>query len=62
MFKLWIEAARPKTLSAAFAPVLMATILAYSEGVFHLWSAIAALFGAFFILNRNQFRQRLFRL
>ena len=49
MFKLWIEAARPKTLSAAFAPVLMATILAYSEGVFHLWSAIAALFGAFFI-------------
>ena len=41
--RTWLQAARPKTLWAAFAPVLMGTALAWDEGVFHAPSAWAAM-------------------
>ncbi len=47
--KIWWLAARPKTLPAAAAPVIIGTAMAYAVGGFHLLSAIAALFGALFI-------------
>jgi len=43
---VWIQAARPKTLWAAVAPVLVGTSLAYRDGVFHSLAACAALLGA----------------
>jgi len=46
---VWIDAARPKTLWAAFAPVLIGTAMAYADNAFHAWSAIGALAGAFLI-------------
>jgi 1,4-dihydroxy-2-naphthoate polyprenyltransferase len=45
----WFLAARPRTLPAAAAPVIMGTALAYDAGGFHLWSAMAALVGALLI-------------
>lgn len=33
--KIWIDAARPKTLPAGIAPVLIGTTMAYTEGHFH---------------------------
>jgi 1,4-dihydroxy-2-naphthoate octaprenyltransferase len=39
--KIWIEAARPKTLWASFAPVLIGTAMAYSDGK---WDPIIAIF------------------
>lgn len=46
---IWFLAARPKTLWAGVAPVLMGTGVAIGAGGFHLWSALMALFGALFI-------------
>jgi len=46
---VWIDAARPKTLWAAFAPVLIGTAMAYADEAFHAWSALGALVGAFLI-------------
>jgi len=46
---IWIEAARPKTLWAAVAPVLIGTALAYDEGGFAPLPALAALVGAVLI-------------
>jgi len=46
---IWLHAARPKTLWAAFAPVLIGTAMAYADGVFHAGAALAALFGALLI-------------
>lgn len=46
---VWVAAARPKTLGAAIAPVLMGTSMAWEEGAFHLLSALCALLGAIFI-------------
>jgi 1,4-dihydroxy-2-naphthoate octaprenyltransferase len=43
---VWISAARPKTLWAAFAPVLIGTAMAFADEAFHAWSALAALVGA----------------
>src|SRR5688572_21995676 len=39
----WIEAARPKTLWATLAPVIMGTAMANAEGGFHFPAAVAAL-------------------
>jgi len=47
--RVWLSAARPKTLSAAIAPVIIGTSMAFYDGGFHLLSAIAALAGAVMI-------------
>ena len=49
MIRPWILAARPKTLPAAAAPVLLATALAYADGVFNATPAILALVFALLI-------------
>lgn len=46
---IWIDAARPKTLLAAFAPVLLGTAMAYADNAYHASSALLALLGAFLI-------------
>lgn len=47
--KIWTMAARPKTLGAAIAPVLLGTAMAYEVGALHLPSAALALLGAILI-------------
>jgi 1,4-dihydroxy-2-naphthoate octaprenyltransferase len=47
--RLWLIAARPRTLPAAVAPVLVGTALAGSEDVFRALPFIAALVGSVFI-------------
>jgi 1,4-dihydroxy-2-naphthoate polyprenyltransferase len=47
--RLWLVAARPRTLPAAVAPVLVGTALAASEGVFRPLAFVAALVGSVFI-------------
>ncbi len=47
--RLWLVAARPRTLPAAIAPVLVGTALAASEGVFRPLVFAAALVGSVFI-------------
>lgn len=47
--RLWIVAARPRTLPAAVAPVLVGTALACSEDVFHALAFAAALVASIFI-------------
>ncbi|CAM3276931.1 1,4-dihydroxy-2-naphthoate polyprenyltransferase [Corallococcus sp. ZKHCc1 1396] len=47
--KTWLMAVRPKTLTAGAVPVLVATALAYGEGVGRLLPALAALLGAVLI-------------
>jgi 1,4-dihydroxy-2-naphthoate octaprenyltransferase len=47
--KLWLVAARPRTLPAAVAPVLVGTALAGSEGVFKPLRFACALIGSIFI-------------
>lgn len=46
---VWILAARPKTLWASVAPVIVGTAVAFRDGLVHWPSAIAALFGAILI-------------
>jgi 1,4-dihydroxy-2-naphthoate polyprenyltransferase len=46
---IWLMAARPRTLPAAVAPVLVGTALAATEGTFRPFSFIAAMLGAIFI-------------
>lgn len=46
---IWLAAIRPKTLTAAAAPVVLGTAFAYADHSFQLFPAIAALFGAFLI-------------
>ena len=46
---VWIQAARPKTLPAAIAPVLIGTAMAFADNAGHWLSAIAAMLGAIFI-------------
>ena len=47
--RIWLMAARPRTLPAAAAPVLVGTALAATEGTFKVPTFIAALLGALFI-------------
>jgi 1,4-dihydroxy-2-naphthoate octaprenyltransferase len=47
--QIWVMASRPKTLGAAFAPVLIGTVLAYGDGKLHALSAACALLGALLI-------------
>ena len=43
---IWFQAIRPRTLSAAFAPVGVGAGVAYAEGVFNWAPVVAALIGA----------------
>jgi 1,4-dihydroxy-2-naphthoate octaprenyltransferase len=47
--RIWLMAARLRTLPAAIAPVLVGTSLAIADGTFHPLAFIAALLGAIFI-------------
>lgn len=47
--RVWLWAARPKTLGAAVAPVLVGTGMALEAGAWHLLSALLALAGAVLI-------------
>jgi len=47
--RIWLMAARPRTLPAGIAPVLVGTSLAITEGEFHWLRFVAALLGAVFI-------------
>lgn len=48
-WRVWLLAARPRTLPAAAAPVFLGTGLAAGRGGFQLGPAVAALLGALFI-------------
>lgn len=45
-FKTWLQAIRPKTLTAAIAPVLIGTAMAFGDGVAHFSSAFLCLLAA----------------
>jgi 1,4-dihydroxy-2-naphthoate octaprenyltransferase len=47
--RIWVMAARVRTLPAAVAPVLVGTSLAVGAGTFHPLAFVAALLGAIFI-------------
>jgi 1,4-dihydroxy-2-naphthoate octaprenyltransferase len=47
--RIWLMAARPRTLPAAVAPVLVGTALADTEGTVHWLRFVAAMLGAVFI-------------
>lgn len=44
--QIWLLAARPRTLPAAAAPVIVGSAIAYADGVFRLLPALGALGGA----------------
>lgn len=48
-WQIWLLAARPKTLPAAAAPVLIGTAMAHTGGGVHWLSAIAAMIGGLLI-------------
>jgi 1,4-dihydroxy-2-naphthoate octaprenyltransferase len=47
--KVWIDAARPKTLAAAFVPVLVGAVLAMQDNAFHPAATLVAMMCAFLI-------------
>ncbi len=49
LWQIWWLAARPKTLWAGIAPVVMGTAMAYADGSGHVWSAAVAFAGAVLI-------------
>jgi 1,4-dihydroxy-2-naphthoate octaprenyltransferase len=49
VIRIWVMAARLRTLPAAIAPVLVGTALARTEGTFRAGAFVAALLGAVFI-------------
>ena len=53
--RAWILAARPATLTAAFAPVAVGTACAWRVGGFRWDAALAALLGAFLIQIATNF-------
>lgn len=53
--QVWIMAARPKTLPAALAPVAVGTALAWHDGMFALWPALAAALGALLLQIGSNF-------
>ena len=48
-FKIWVEAARPKTLAAAFVPVLIGSSIAFTDGLINWMATSVALLCAFLI-------------
>lgn len=58
--QIWWLAARPKTLPAAAAPVIVGTAVAISQGVFNLGPALAALAGALLIQIGTNFANDVF--
>lgn len=58
--QVWLLAARPKTLPAAAAPVIVGTAVATSDGVFRFWPAFAALLGALLIQIGTNFANDVF--
>ena len=59
-FKVWLLAARPKTLPAGSVPVVVAGAMAYGAGKFHLLSWLAALFGSVMIQIGTNYANDLF--
>jgi 1,4-dihydroxy-2-naphthoate polyprenyltransferase len=57
---IWWLAARPKTLTAAAAPVLVGTACALASGAFHAGAALAALVGALLLQIGANFANDLF--
>jgi 1,4-dihydroxy-2-naphthoate octaprenyltransferase len=57
---VWLLAARPKTLPAGIVPVLVAGVIAYGDGGFHLLSLLAALFGSIMIQIGTNYANDLF--
>ncbi len=53
--KVWIQAARPKTLGASLAPILIGAALAYRHGGFSFFATIAALASALCIQIATNF-------
>lgn len=47
--KIWVDAARPKTLAAAFVPVFVGTAIAFADNGFNWLASILALICAFLI-------------
>ncbi len=54
-FEIWFNAARPKTLPAAFAPVLIGFAIAFKNGEHHIISAILACLSAVLIQVMTNF-------
>jgi len=59
-WRVWLLAARPKTLPAGIVPVLVAGAMAYGDGGFHLLSLLAALFGSIMIQIGTNYANDLF--
>tara|TARA_R110001599_G_scaffold184627_2_gene378298 strand:- start:14481 stop:15365 length:885 start_codon:yes stop_codon:yes gene_type:complete len=49
ILKIWVEAARPKTLAAAFVPVLIGATIAYQDELINWMATTVALLCAFLI-------------
>lgn len=58
--RAWVLAARPATLTAAFAPVAVGTACAWRVGAFRWDAALAALLGAFLIQIATNFANDMF--